>query len=103
MDIGMAGGMDLRYWLTMVGMGEGWGQGGSVICAVRVNGVGVSVWGNRQKWDLQDWGRSGLLAATERCRRWWCRRGWYADRGMYFRAMLMTLISVDDSEYGLQT
>ena len=25
------------------------------------------------------------------------------DRGMYFRAMLMNLISVDDSEYGLQT
>ena len=26
-----------------------------------------------------------------------------ADRGMYFCAMLITLISVDDSEYGLQT
>ena len=26
-----------------------------------------------------------------------------ADRGRYFRAMLMILISVDDSEYGLQT
>ena len=26
-----------------------------------------------------------------------------SDRGMYFRAMLMNLISVDVSEYGLQT
>ena len=26
-----------------------------------------------------------------------------ADKGMYFRAMLMTLISVDDADYGLQT
>lgn len=67
----MAGGMDAGYWLSMVWMREGWGQGDSVICAVGVKGAGVSVWGNRRDRDLPDWGRSGLLAAPERCRRWW--------------------------------
>ena len=29
--------------------------------------------------------------------------GFVPDKGMYFRAMLMTLISVDAADYGLQT
>ena len=57
----MAGGMDLRYWLTMVGMGEGWRQGGSAKCAVRVNGR-VSAFGDFQNQDSRDLGiyKSGL-------------------------------------------